>query len=145
MGEINRQLSSVKHEVENLQNVAEPGLKWDDFVKELKTQWRAMWRERIAKDDYSLLLLECGTIVVATRKYRAPDFLEILEHHRKRLDTESTIGYVNPSVGGWRKFINSTLSRQQRFARRPRPEPLKSGGKSTLQKKKGGRGWVHQF
>jgi len=129
-------------------------LKWEEFVKELKTLWRKMWRERIddkvrsegiAKENYPLLFLEGGTIVIATRKYKAPDFFEILERHRGLSDVEKTFCDVNPFVGGWGKFIRSTLSKQERFTKRKRPEPLKLKSKETLQKKKGGRGWLHQL
>jgi hypothetical protein len=128
--------------------------KWEELVKELRGQWRLMWRERIddkvlaegiAREDYPLLFLDCGTIVVATRNYRAPDFFEILDHHNNLLRAEKNIDYANPIVGGWRKFIRSALTSQPRFTRRVRPEPVESKRKATLQKKKGGRGWIHRF
>jgi len=146
--------SCAEHGFENPEGVSKTSLKWEELVKELKIQWRKMWRERIddkvraegiAKEDYSLLFLECGTVVVATRKYKAPDLLEILERHHRLLEIERTVGYVNPFVGGWRKFIRNALSKQQRFTKRKRLEPTKSEGKETLQKKNGGRGWIHQF
>jgi len=155
MDENNGQSSScAEHRFESADDFLKTSLEWEEFVKELKMQWRRMWRERfddkvraegIATEDYPLLFLECGTIVIATRKYKAPDFFEILEHHRGLLEVKKTSGYVNPSVGGWGKFIRSVLSKQQCFTKRKRPEPLKPKGKETLQKKKGGRGWIHQF
>jgi len=141
----------AEQENRNLQNVS---MKWGEFIKELKIQWRTMWRERIddkvraegiAREDYSLLFWEKGTIVVATRKCKTPDFFEILEFHRKLFGIEESVGYVNPVVGGWRKFVRSTLSKQQCFTKRKRPDPPNPKGKETLQKKKGGRGWIHQF
>lgn len=146
--------SSSEHEFENSNNSLKTPMKWEEVVKELKTQWRKMWRERIddkvraegiSREDYPLLFLECGTIVIATRKYKPPDYYEILERHRGIMEIEKTVGYVNPLVGGWRKFIRSILGEQQRFTRRKRPEPLKLGDKGSLQKKKSGRGWIHQF
>lgn len=112
-----------------------------------------MWCERfddkvraegIAREDYSLLFLERGVVVIATRKYKFPDFLEILERHRGLLEAEKTVEYVNPFVGGWGKFIRNTLSKQQHSTKRKRLEPAKPEGKESLQKKKGGRGWVHR-
>ena len=146
--------SCAEHGFENLEGVSKTSLKWEELVKELKMQWRKMWHERIddkvraegiAKEDYSLLFLECGTVVVATRKYKAPDLLEILERHHRLLEVERTVGYVNPVIGGWRKFIRTALSKQQRFTKRKWPESPKPEGKETLQKKKDGRGWIHQF
>jgi len=142
----------AEHRFESINDLLRTSLKWEEFVKELKMQWRKMWCERfddkvkaegIAIGDYPLLFLECGTIVIATRKYKAPDFLEILERHRE-LSKVETVGYVNPFVGGWGKFIRGALSKQQHLTKRRWPEPLKPKDKETLQKKKGGRGWVHR-
>jgi len=129
--------------------------RWEKLVKELKMQWRMMWRDRIddkvraegiASEDYSLLFLKRGTIVIATRKYRPPDFVELLEHYRSLQNIEGKIGHVNPVVGGWTKFVKNVLKRQPRFTRRKMQAPPKFGQKkSQLQKKKGGRGWVHRF
>jgi hypothetical protein len=104
--------------------------KWDDLFKELKDEWRTMWRERfddsvaaegIAVQDYSLLSTERGTIVVATRKYRAPDFLEIVERQRRLLGIDEYAGHANPFVGGWTKFANRALKVQPRFrSRKPK-------------------------
>ncbi len=128
----------------------------EEFVKELKMQWKMMWRDRvddkvkaesIASEDYSLLFLERGTIIVATRKYRPPDFVEILEYYRGVRNIERRVDYVNPVVGGWAKFVNEVLKKQPRFTRRRMQERPEFGGKenSEQQKKKGGRGWVHRF
>ena len=119
------------------------------IIKKLKQQWKTLWRERIddklraegiADKDYSLLFVERGTVIVATRKYKPLDFDEILQQH-----LPSSEGYVappNPAIGGWGKFIRNVLSKQSRFTRRMRPEPLKPA-KEFQQQKKGGRGWLH--
>jgi hypothetical protein len=129
--------------------------RWEKLVKELKMQWRMMWRDRIddkvraegiAREDYSLLFLKRGTIVIATRKYRPPDFVELLEHYRSLHNIEGKFDHVNPVVGGWTRFVKTVLKRQPRFTRRKMQAPPKfSQKKSQLQKKKGGRGWVHRF
>ena len=58
-----------------------------EFVEELKAQWKRLWRERVddkiraegvASCDYSSLFVEKGTIIHATRDYRALNFKEIL-------------------------------------------------------------------
>lgn len=121
------------------------------FVEDVKRQWKAMWRQRIddrvraegiADEDYSLLFVERGTVIVATRKFRPPDFLEILRRHNG-----TDVGDVvppSPYVGGWGKFIRTVLKKQLRLGRRRRrrPEPVR---KERQQLKKGGRGWLHRM
>jgi hypothetical protein len=129
--------------------------KWDELYKELKSEWRTMWRERfddsvaaegVAVQDYSLLSTGRGTIVVATRKYRAPDFSEIVKRQRKLLGIDADGGCANPFVGGWTKFANRTLKVQPRFRSRRAPEIPCADEKAPMQqKKKGGRGWIHRF
>jgi len=122
---------------------------------EIKNQWRKMWRERIedrvraegiANQNYPLLFVERGTVIIATRDYKPLSFDEILQQHR----SSSTEGKdkdgvpPNPFIGGWRKFIREVISKQKRFTRRRRalsPEP-RSRKKQLL--KKGGRGWTHR-
>jgi len=156
MDKRNEQLSpDAVCESEKLDEVSTAASRWEEFVKELKMQWQIMWRDRIddkmraegiASEDYSLLFLKRGTIVIATRKYRPPDFMELLEHHRGLHNIEGKVDYVNPVVGGWPKFIKNVLKKQPRFTRRKMREPPKfDGEKSRQQKKKGGRGWVHRF
>ncbi len=122
---------------------------WKQLLEELKMQWRILWRDRIddkvraegiANRDYSLLFVERGTVVVATRDYKPLDFVEILKQH-KPSDVENAAP-PSPSVGGWGKFIRGVISKQKRFTRR-RPAPLEPK-KKVQQLKKGGRGWLHR-
>jgi hypothetical protein len=157
MDKKNEQLShNAVCESEKSDDVPTVASRWENLVKELKSQWRVMWRDRlddkvraegIAREDYSLLLLKRGTIVIATRKYRPPDFTELLEYYRGLHNIERKVDYVNPVVGGYTKFVRDVLRRQPRFTRRKmRERPRFCGEKSRLQqKKKGGRGWVHRF
>ena len=135
--------------------------RWEDLVKELKMQWWMMWHDRIddkvraegiTSQDYLLLFLTRGTIIIATRKYRPPDFVEILNYYREAYGIEGKAAgvhtrYVNPIVGGWTKFMRDVLKRQPRFSGARIWELPKSGDKERhqQQKKKGGRGWVHRF
>lgn len=134
--------------------LSETPVNWENFVKELKIQWRTMWHDRIddrmraegiAKKDYPLLFLDSGTIVVATRKYKPPDFFEILKRHQGTIETKRKLGSINAFVGGMGRFIRVVLKKQPRYTMRKRPETLQSKGKEALQKKKGGRGWIHRF
>jgi len=110
-----------------------------------------MWRRRIddrlraegiADEDYSLLFVERGTVIVATRRFRPPDFFEILRRH----DGAGVGDVVTPNacVGGWGRFIRSVLKKQSRFGRfrRRRPEPVRT---ERQQLRKGGRGWLHRM
>ena len=123
-----------------------PGLK--EFVDELKGQWKLLWRNRIddkvraegiANQDYSNLFVEQGTVIVATRDFKPPDFVEILQRHVSS-DAEKLVP-PDPAVGGWGKFIRSAISKRKSVARkRAPPEPDR---KRDQQLKKGGRGWLH--
>jgi len=122
------------------------GLK--EFVDELKVQWKLLWRNRIddkiraegiANQDYSKLFVDRGTVIIATRDYKPPDFVEILQQYLSS-DAEKLVP-PNPAIGGWGKFVRSVLSKQKGSARRPAPP--KPERKKDQQLKKGGRGWLH--
>jgi hypothetical protein len=144
--------------------ISHPLLSWRDylvktfeekrkFVEELKTQWKTLWRERIddkvraegiSDKDYSQLFVERGTIIMATRKFKAPDFYEILQQHISSNSNEvNDVLPPNPTVGGWRKFMLNVLSKQQRLVRRRLNTPTEPVKKANQQLKKGGRGWLH--
>jgi len=119
-----------------------------EFVDELRGQWKLLWQDRIddrlraegiANEDYSKLFVEQGTVIVATRDYKPPDFVEILKQHISS-DAERLIP-SNPVVGGWGKFMRDVLRKQRGLTRRPAP-PKPERGKGQ-QHKKGGRGWLH--
>jgi len=122
-------------------------------VEELKKQWKTLWLDRIndkvraegiSDKDYLKLFVERGTVITATRKFKALDFYEILQ---KNLLSESgdinNLVHPNPVVGGWGKFARNVLSKQQpliRWRRSSLAEPVR---KAHQQLKKGGRGWLH--
>jgi len=125
-------------------------VEWKDFIDELRVQWKLLWRDRIddkvraegiADKDYSSLFVNRGTVIVATRDCKPPDFVEILEQHRP--SEVDTVVPPSPSVGGWGKFARNVLSRQKRFNGRGRPATSKPGRDRSQQRKKGGRGWLH--
>jgi hypothetical protein len=107
-----------------------------------------LWRDRIddrvraegiADREYSKLFVERGTVIVATRNYKPPDFVEILKQHISS-DAEKLVP-PNPAVGGWGKFMRNVLRKQRGLTRRrASPEPDRREGQ---QLKKGGRGWLH--
>jgi len=123
------------------------------FVEELKKQWKTLWQERIddkvraegiSDKDYSQLFVERGTVIMATRKFKAPDFYAILQQHLSSDSNNlSNVLPPNPTVGGWRKFVRNVLSQQQHLIRRRRSAPTELVKKASQQLKKGGRGWLH--
>ena len=124
---------------------------WKEFVGELKKQWSTLWRDRIddkvraegiANQDYSLLFVDRGLVVVATRDYKPLDFFEILERH-KPADVGDGVVPSSPYVGGWGRFVRDFVRGRKRFTKRGRPVPSKPERKGNQQRKKGGRGWLH--
>jgi len=118
------------------------------FMDEFKDQWKNMWRNRlddriraegIADKDYSLLSVDRGTVIIATRKFRLLDFHELLRD--QGLGRGGEVIPPDPSVGGWGKFLRSTLAAEKR-TRRGRSVPTKPD-KHCGQLKKCGRGWLH--
>jgi hypothetical protein len=121
------------------------------LVTELKSEWKLMWSERfddrtkaegVSIADYTSLHVEQGTIIHATKDFKALNFKEILEQHL----VENPDRYIEPSnsVGGWNKFIktkitsgNSAKLQRQRGDQYVPEKPMKQ------QPKKGGRGWLH--
>jgi len=123
---------------------------WKEFVQELKREWRFLWRNRIddrvsaegiADRDYPMLFVERGTVIIATRDYTPPNLMEILQQHNP--PNVDILVPPTSSMGGWRKFIRSVLSKQERFTRRGRPASSEPSHKKKQQLKKRGRGWLH--
>lgn len=122
-----------------------------ELVEELKVHWKKLWQERlddrvraegIATNDYSVLYVEKGTIVHATRDYKALSFKEILEQHQ--VENADRYVPVSPHVGGWGKFIKTSIS-TQKPQRSLRVEQYRlEEKKEKPQPKKGGRGWLHK-
>lgn len=121
-----------------------------EIVEEIRVQWRSLWRERvddkvraegIAVNDYSKLFIEKGTIIHATRNFKPLSFKEILEENH--LENPERFVPPNPHVGGWTKFIKTSLyvgkpQTHKRALSHVEPE------KEKQQPKKGGRGWLHK-
>ena len=119
------------------------------MVEELKIQWKKLWQERlddkvraegIAIDDYSKLFVEKGTIIHATRDFKALNFREILEQNQ--IANADRFIPPSPQVGGWTKFIKTNI-RSQRMRRNTRASLYRGEKKEKQQPKKGGRGWLH--
>ena len=119
------------------------------FVDELRNDWKGLWRNRIddkvraegiAKQDYSKLFVERGTVIMATRDYKPLEFFDIVQQHLS-FDAEKAVP-PNSTIGGWGKFIRSKIRKQRNATRRfAPPKPARKKGQ---QLKKGGKGWLHR-
>ena len=119
-----------------------------EFVDELRTDWKHLWLNRlddkvraegIAKQDYSKLFVERGTVIMATRNYKPLDFFDIVKEYLE-FDAEKAVP-INSTIGGWGKFIRNNIRKQRNTTRRfSPPKPTRKKGQ---QQKKGGRGWLH--
>jgi len=120
-----------------------------EMVEELKVQWKRLWQERvddkiraegIATADYCDLFVEKGTIIHATKDYKALNFREILEQHQ--IANVDMFVSPNPQIGGWTKFIKMNVTNQC-LRKKRRAELYCNEKKEKQQPKKGGRGWLH--
>jgi hypothetical protein len=120
-----------------------------EMVEGLKAEWKKLWQERyddrnkaegIAVADYSALFVDRGTIIHATRDFKALNFKEILQRHQ--IENPDRFVQPDPQVGGWNKFIKKEI-RAQQPAKHKRAESYLPQKKEVQQPKKGGRGWLH--
>ncbi|MDR0372295.1 MAG: hypothetical protein LBI79_01845 [Nitrososphaerota archaeon] len=125
-------------------------LKQKELVDELKIEWKRLWKERVddrvraegvAVDDYSSLFIDKGTIIHATRDFKALNFKDILLQHEVS-DPERYIP-PDPHVGGWNKFVRDNITKPQtkkakfvEYYSNPVPREKQA-------QKKNGRGWLH--
>jgi hypothetical protein len=120
-----------------------------EMIEQLRLQWRKLWQERLddkvraegmATADYCDLFVDQGTVIHATRDFKALNFKEILDQHQ----VINADRYIPPSpqVGGWSKFIKNNITNQPR--RRRRADLYREEQREKQQPKKGGRGWLHK-
>ena len=120
-----------------------------ELVEELKVYWKKLWQERlddkvraegIATDEYVKLFVEKGTIIHATRDFKALNFREILEQNQ--IANADQFIPPPPQVGGWAKFVKTNIT-SQRQRKNTRASLYREDKKEKQQPKKGGRGWLH--
>ena len=122
-----------------------------EMVEELCAQWKRLWQERIddrlraegvATASYCDLFVEKGTIIHATRDFKALNFKEILEQHQ--IENPDRFIHPNPHIGGWTKFVKTNITNKQPQKKR-RAELYRYENKHEKQQpKQGGRGWLHK-
>jgi hypothetical protein len=119
------------------------------LADDIRGEWRLLWSgsiddkvraEDLASKSFSLLFVERGTVIKATRDFKALDLREIMWLHRVQ-DVERVLGPC-PSVGGWTKFAKTVLNKQSRTRRFAEELPERKL-KKNMQKKQCGRGWLH--
>jgi len=119
-------------------------------IDAIKEEWKLLWLDRIddkvraegiASQLFSLLSVERGTVIAATRDFKPLDLREILRSHGVQ-DVNSLLGPY-PSVGGWTKFARTVLNRQTRARKWAEMTPHRNHDEN-MQLKKCGRGWLHR-
>ena len=119
-------------------------------VEEIKAEWKLLWQSRIddkvraegmADRCFSLLSVERGTVISATRDFKELNLKAILRSYDVE-NVEQVVG-PHPSVGGYTKFARTVLNKQTRVQQfRAEKQPDHHG--KNVQFKNGGRGWLHQ-
>ncbi|MFB0523547.1 MAG: hypothetical protein ACETV1_07310 [Candidatus Bathyarchaeia archaeon] len=121
-----------------------------EFVDEIRREWKLMWWSRfddkvraegVADKTYERLFVDRGLVLFATRKFRSPEFREILERHLTPEQAERV--NPNPIRGGIRKFIRDYIVVQEKGVRRDETRAELEAMKSYQQPKHGGKGWLH--
>jgi len=121
-----------------------------NVVDELKAEWKKLWQERlddkvraegVAIHDYSSLFVEKGTVIQATKDYKALNLREIIEKHQ--ISNPDRYIPPNPEVGGWTKFIKTNIAKNRSQHNIHKNFFSTSTGKPQRPKKKGS-GWLHR-
>ena len=119
-----------------------------EFRKWLKIEWADLWKmkfddeivaEGISVRDYSLLDVDRGEIIHASRDYKPLKFRDILEKNLGGAATERVD--IDPNIGGWTRFARENLPRREKKTVR---EPPKIPFDLSQQQRKGGSGWLNQ-
>jgi hypothetical protein len=122
------------------------------MVEEIKVQWKLLWSQRfndkvraegISVSDYAILHVERGTIIHATRDFKALSFKEILE--KNMIDNSNNFNEPDVHTGGWNKFIKTEITnRKLKKSNQAALFPQETRKNTALkQQKKSGRGWLH--
>lgn len=116
------------------------------LVNEIRIQWKLMWNEHfndkvkaegVSTNDYPTLFVGQGTIINATRDFKALNFKDILRQQK----VENPDRYQpDKYVGGWNKFIKTNIVAATKTKNSSKTAPFKP---SSNQAKKSGRGWLN--
>jgi len=120
------------------------------IVDQVKTEWKGLWQERlddkiraegVATKNYYSIFVEKGTIIHATKDYKALNLREIIKQH-KITDIDRYLS-PNPNIGGWGKFVKTNLLNKY-FKKKNRKNFLNKKKMNNPQLKKCGRGWLNK-
>ncbi len=123
--------------------------KQKQFVMQLRSEWNSLWSEQfddkikaegISARDYNQLRVDKGTVIHATRDFKALSFKEILEEQMD--ENPDQFMNQNESIGGLNKFIKTHIV--HRSTKRSDAGFTDSEKNEVQQRKKGGRGWLHR-
>ena len=98
---------------------------------DVKAEWKELWHcrvddkvsaENMASRDFSLLFVERGTVIAATRDFKPLNLKEILRAH-DFVNVDRLVG-PHPAVGGYVKFAKTVLNRQARARSVVDPVPV---------------------
>ncbi len=126
------------------------GLNQRELVDNLKAQWKRLWQERLADriraeevavSTYNQLFIDKGTVIHATRDYKALNFKDILE--KNAILQPERYNPPDPQIGGWTKFAKTHITNQQTKTKQTQKQPALNGRRKKRQLKKNGRGWLH--
>jgi hypothetical protein len=120
------------------------------LVETLKSEWKLMWSERfddkpraegVSMDSYQNLGVERGTIIHATRDFKALNFTDILLQHK----VEQPHRFIQPDqgVGGWGKFIKKEITNSAQNSKHTAVESNCIKKKSNKPQSKSSGGWLH--
>jgi hypothetical protein len=83
----------------------------------------------VSLNSYERLEIERGTIIHATRDFKALNFKEILEQHK--VEQPDRFISPHPSVGGWNKFVKTQIA-TNKSAKSTRQHPAKKAVSNQL-------------
>ena len=111
-------------------------------AEEVKAEWKLLWQGRIddkvraegmADRCFSLLAVERGTVISATRDFKELSLKAILRSYDVE-NVEQVVG-PHPSEGGWTKFARTVLNKQTRVQQfRAEKQPERHGKNAQLKK-----------
>ncbi|MHA2009446.1 MAG: hypothetical protein ACW99L_06630 [Promethearchaeota archaeon] len=119
-------------------------------IERIRTEWKNLWQERlddkiraegVATNNYCSIFVEKGTIIHATKDYKALNLKEIIKQHE--INNPDRHIPPNPNVGGWGKFIKTKILSKS-FQKKNRKNFFSEKKINNQRSKKCGRGWLHK-
>jgi hypothetical protein len=115
----------------------------------VKIEWADLWKnkkddniraEKFSLKEYSLLFVDKGEIIHATKDYKPLSFREILEEHIGKDEADQVD--IDPTIGGWKKFARTNFPPKMKNKMK-REKPRFTHDLSQHQRKNGS-GWLNE-